>query len=82
MFLFLSDEGRMLETLDYTICIAVHRPFYISIYIQFSYINIISTLVIVKRCFSRESLDEDDPLDNTKLKKKKIERIIDDSLKV
>ena len=32
-FLFLSDEGPMLEMLDYTILyvLAVHRPFYISI---------------------------------------------------
>ena len=31
--LFLSEEGPMLETLDYTVLsvLAVHRPFYISI---------------------------------------------------
>ena len=28
---FLSDEGPMLETLDYTILLAVYRPFYISV---------------------------------------------------
>ena len=34
-FLFLSDEGPMLETLDYTIRIgSIHRPFYISICIS------------------------------------------------
>ena len=35
LILFLSDEGPMLETLDYTILyvLAVHRPFYISIYL-------------------------------------------------
>ena len=34
---FLSDQGPMLETLDYTIrvsVLAVHRPFYISICIS------------------------------------------------
>ena len=32
---FLSDEGPMLETLGYTISVlAVHRPFYISIFIS------------------------------------------------
>ena len=31
--LFLSDEGPMLETLDYTVSVLpVHRPFYILIY--------------------------------------------------
>ena len=33
-FLFLSDEGPMLETLDFTIRIAVLQPFYISICIS------------------------------------------------
>ena len=35
-FLFLSDEGPMLETFDYTVLslLAVHRPFYISICIS------------------------------------------------
>ena len=33
--LFLSDEGPMLETLDYILSVlAVHRPFYISICIS------------------------------------------------
>ena len=36
MFLFLSDEGPMLKTLNNTISVlAVHQPFYISIYIHF-----------------------------------------------
>ena len=33
-FLFLSDEGPLLETLDYSIVLAVHQPFYISICIS------------------------------------------------
>ena len=30
---FLSDEGPMLETLDYILSVAVHRPFYIWSYV-------------------------------------------------
>ena len=41
-FLFLSDEGTMLETLDYTIRIgAVHRPFH---YLINTFINTINAL--------------------------------------
>ena len=36
-FLFLSDEGPMLETLDYILSVlAVHRPFYISISLTYT----------------------------------------------
>ena len=48
-FLFLSDEGPTLETLDFTLSVlAVHRPFYISINLSLysayaeHYVNLVS----------------------------------------